>query len=51
MKSDLDQLMEQQGLDALMVIGDSSGNSSMKYLTRSIHLEDALVRIREAIGG
>ncbi|MEM7530665.1 MAG: Xaa-Pro peptidase family protein [Chloroflexota bacterium] len=43
MKSDLDQLMEQQGLDALMVIGDSSGNSIMKYLTRSIHLEDALV--------
>lgn len=43
MKADLDRLMEERGLDGLLVLGDSSGNPVMNYLTGGIHLERALV--------
>ncbi len=43
MKSDLDHLMAQRRLDALLVIGDASGNTVLNYLTGGEHLERALV--------
>jgi Xaa-Pro aminopeptidase len=43
MKADLDRLMEERNLDALLVIGDSGGNPVMNYLTGGVHLEGALV--------
>jgi len=43
MKSDLDNLMTERNLDALLVIGDASGNTVMNYLTNGEHLESALV--------
>jgi Xaa-Pro aminopeptidase len=43
MRSDLDALMEEHSLDALVVMGDSSGNAVMNYLTGGAHLERALV--------
>lgn len=43
MKADLDQLMAARNLDALIVMGDSSGNPILQYLTGNIHLENALV--------
>jgi Xaa-Pro aminopeptidase len=43
MKSDLDTLMAERGLDGLLVMGDSAGNAVMNYLTGGIHLERALV--------
>ena len=42
MKSDLDRLMQERNLDALMVLGDSTGNTVLNYLTGGIHLEHAL---------
>src|SRR3546814_37387 len=33
MKSDLDKLMEQRGLDAIMVLGDEHANAPRAYLT------------------
>jgi Xaa-Pro aminopeptidase len=43
MKSDLDALMAQRNLDSLLVMGDSSGNTVLNYLTGGEHLERALV--------
>lgn len=43
MKEDLDRLMEERELDALIVAGNSSGNPVMQYVTGGIHLENALV--------
>lgn len=43
MKSDLDQLMAEHGLDALLVMGSARGNSVLNYLTGGAHLEDVLV--------
>lgn len=43
MKSDLDRLMAERGLDGLLVLGDSSGNTVMNYLTNGASLERALV--------
>jgi len=43
MKSDLDHLLTQRDLDALLVMGDSSGNTVLNYLTGGEHLERALV--------
>ncbi|MEM7128930.1 MAG: Xaa-Pro peptidase family protein [Chloroflexota bacterium] len=43
MKSDIDRLMFERELDALLVIGDSDGNSVMNYLTGGGHLEGALI--------
>ncbi len=48
MKSDLDQLMAARNLDALMVLGDSSGNPAMNYLTGGVHLEGAMVLKRRS---
>ena len=43
MKSDLDRLMQEHRLDALLVIGDSAGNAVMNYLTGGVHLEHAAI--------
>lgn len=43
MKHDLDRLMAERKLDAFLVIGDSTGNPVMNYLTGSAHLERALI--------
>lgn len=38
MKSDLDQLMERKGIDAIWIVGAASHNSSMTYFTGNIHM-------------
>ena len=43
MKSDLDRLMEERNLHALLVMGNSGGNAVMNYLTGGAHLENALL--------
>ncbi|MBV7336162.1 Xaa-Pro peptidase family protein [Chloroflexi bacterium TSY] len=43
MKSHLDQLMKEQKLDSLIVMGNSDGNPVMNYLTGGAHLERALI--------
>jgi len=43
MKQDLDRLMAERNLDALLVLGNSSGNPVMNYLTNGAHLERALI--------
>lgn len=43
MRSDVDQLMRERDLDALLVIGDSDGNTVMNYLTGGVHLEGAML--------
>ena len=43
MKSDLDRIMDARNLDALLVIGDASGNPTMNYLTGGAHVERAMV--------
>lgn len=43
MKSDLDRLMADRNLDALLVMGDASGNPIMNYLTHGEQLERALI--------
>ncbi len=43
MKADLDRLMEERRLDALLVMGDARGNTVLNYLTGGAHLEGALV--------
>ena len=43
MKSDLDRLMVERNLDALLVMGDARANTIMNYLTNGAHLENALV--------
>ena len=40
MKSDLDRLMQQENLDALLVTGPASHNPTMVYFTGLIHLND-----------
>lgn len=41
MKSDLDQCMEEAGLDALLVLGSADHNPSMAYFTGAAHLSVA----------
>jgi Xaa-Pro aminopeptidase len=43
MKSELDRLMAERNLEALLVMGNSGGNPVMNYLTGGAHLEKALV--------
>lgn len=43
MKSDLDQVMAERNLDALLVMGNSGGNAVMNYLTNGRHFEKALI--------
>jgi len=38
MKSDLDRLMEEQGLDALLITGPAQHNPPMVYMTGPIHM-------------
>lgn len=40
MKTDIDELMQQADLDALLVIGSASNNPEMVYFTGLIHLSD-----------
>lgn len=49
MKSDIDELMAERDLDALLIMGDSDGNTIMNYLTGGGHLEGAI--ITKARGG
>lgn len=49
MKSDLDALMQRDGLDALLVVGGSSHNPAMAYFIGSAHLTQAdLIKKRGA---
>jgi len=48
MKQDLDRLMAERELDAFLVLGDSTGNPVMNYLTGGAHLERALIVKRRA---
>ncbi|MBK9927248.1 MAG: aminopeptidase P family protein [Anaerolineales bacterium] len=43
MKSDLDRLMKQRNLDALMVLGDAEHNPSMYYFVGGGHVSGALL--------
>ena len=43
MKADLDRLMAERNLDALLVMGDASGNKVLNYLTNGAPLERAMV--------
>lgn len=43
MITDLDRVMAARNLDALLVMGDSSGNRVMNYLTGGRHFEKALI--------
>jgi len=43
MKADLDRIMQERNLDALLVMGDGGGNKVMNYLTNGAPLERALV--------
>jgi len=38
MKNDLDRLMEQEGFDALWIMGAASHNSAMTYFTGNVHV-------------
>jgi Xaa-Pro aminopeptidase len=46
MRTDLDRLMAERNLDALLVMGDASGNTVLNYLTLGAHLENAFVAKR-----
>ncbi len=48
MKSDLDRLMQQADLDALLVLGAGSHNANMMYFTGRAHLSDGslLLKVR-----
>src|SRR5262245_42366058 len=46
MKSDLDRLMADRNVDALLVLGDASGNTIMNYLTGGAALERAYIAKR-----
>jgi Xaa-Pro aminopeptidase len=48
MKQDLDRLMAERNLDALLVLGNAAGNPVMNYLTGGAHLERALVLKRRS---
>jgi Xaa-Pro aminopeptidase len=41
MKSDIDRLMEEKGIDALFVVGSANHNSPMVYFTGIAHISDA----------
>ncbi len=43
MKSDLDNQLENHGLDALLVVGPAQHNPAMTYLTGNVHVTDALL--------
>lgn len=46
MRSDLDKLMAARDLDALLVVGDASGNAILNYMTGGVHLENAVIAKR-----
>jgi hypothetical protein len=43
MKSDLDRLMQEAGLDALLVTGPRAHNPSLTYFTGPVHLSLVLL--------
>jgi Xaa-Pro aminopeptidase len=43
MKSDLDRLMQQRNLDALIVIGQARENAILRYMTNSAKISDGIV--------
>lgn len=43
MRADLDRLMNERNIDALLVMGDSRGNTIHNWLTGGAHLENSLV--------
>lgn len=43
MRADIDELMQERQLDALLVMGNSDGNTVMNYLTGGVHLEGAMI--------
>lgn len=43
MKTDLDRLMAEHGLDAIFVVGAANHNPAMAYFTGPVHLSDAYV--------
>ncbi len=43
MKNDIDQLMEQKNIDAMLVVGSARHNSAMVYFTGVVHASDALL--------
>lgn len=43
MKSDLDQYMQEKGIDALLVFGSTQHNPAMHYFTGNAHLTDAML--------
>ncbi len=48
MKTDLDALMEAQGLDALLVTGPGQHNPAMVYMTGGAHMHNAILIKRRA---
>ena len=46
MKSDLDRLMQEAGLDALLVLGSGSHNASMTYFTGRAKLSDGTLLLK-----
>ncbi len=48
MKSDLDKLMEKNGLDALIITGSAQHNPAMVYLTGMAHMAGELIKKRGA---
>lgn len=49
MKTDLDQLMTEQGIDAILIFGDAQHNPAMYYFTGGGHISHALlVKPRQA---
>ena len=43
MKSDLDTLMKDKNLDAILVLGDAEHNPPMTYLVGGGHVSDAVL--------
>lgn len=41
MRSDIDQLMQEQGMDVLLVTGSAQHNAMMTYFTGAVHVSDA----------
>jgi Xaa-Pro aminopeptidase len=41
MRSDIDQLMQEQGMDVLLITGSAQHNAMMTYFTGAVHVSDA----------
>lgn len=49
MRSDIDRLMAERGLDAALALGSSASSPTMYYLTGGAHLEGAMVLMRRGL--